>query len=163
MLCFPSQALVLCLTPPLLGLRSYGDCPRYPSHRCCGSLCAPAPVGRALTKSSEPSRQAQGAEHGHVRRRCTHGHASSCRHSGGAGLIEEFDRQNEPCTRRASVANSFRARSSRHAVPGNLNYVVIAVVGGYRVASGALSLGDIQAFIQYSRQFTMPITRWPAR
>jgi ATP-binding cassette subfamily B protein len=41
----------------------------------------------------------------------------------------------------------------------NLNYVVIAVVGGYRVASGALSLGDVQAFIQYSRQFTMPITQ----
>ncbi|MFN8052686.1 MAG: ABC transporter ATP-binding protein [Acidimicrobiales bacterium] len=42
---------------------------------------------------------------------------------------------------------------------GNLNYVVIAVVGGVRVASGALSLGDVQAFIQYSRQFTMPLTQ----
>ena len=42
---------------------------------------------------------------------------------------------------------------------GNLNYVVIAVVGGLRVASGALSLGDVQAFIQYSRQFTMPLTQ----
>ncbi len=41
----------------------------------------------------------------------------------------------------------------------NLNYVIIAVFGGYRVASGALTLGDIQAFIQYSRQFTMPITQ----
>jgi ATP-binding cassette subfamily B protein len=40
-----------------------------------------------------------------------------------------------------------------------LNYVAIAVIGGYRVASGALSLGDVQAFIQYSRQFTMPITQ----
>jgi ATP-binding cassette subfamily B protein len=40
---------------------------------------------------------------------------------------------------------------------GNLNYVVIAVVGGLRVASGAISLGDVQAFIQYSRQFTQPI------
>ena len=41
----------------------------------------------------------------------------------------------------------------------NLNYVIIAVFGGYRVASGTLTLGDIQAFIQYSRQFTMPITQ----
>ena len=41
---------------------------------------------------------------------------------------------------------------------GNLNYVVIAVVGGLRVSSGALSLGDVQAFIQYSRQFTQPLT-----
>jgi ATP-binding cassette subfamily B multidrug efflux pump len=42
---------------------------------------------------------------------------------------------------------------------GNLNYVVIAVVGGLRVASGAISLGDVQAFIQYSRMFTQPLTQ----
>jgi ATP-binding cassette, subfamily B, multidrug efflux pump len=42
---------------------------------------------------------------------------------------------------------------------GNLNYVAIAVIGGVRVASGQMSLGDVQAFIQYSRQFTMPIVQ----
>ncbi len=42
---------------------------------------------------------------------------------------------------------------------GNLNYVIIAVVGGLRVASGHISLGDVQAFIQYSRQFTQPLTQ----
>ncbi|WP_208813813.1 ABC transporter ATP-binding protein [Micromonospora echinofusca] len=42
---------------------------------------------------------------------------------------------------------------------GNLSYVVVAVVGGLRVASGAMSLGDVQAFIQYSRQFTHPLTQ----
>ena len=42
---------------------------------------------------------------------------------------------------------------------GNLNYVLIAVVGGLRVSSGALGLGDVQAFIQYSRQFTQPLTQ----
>jgi ATP-binding cassette subfamily B multidrug efflux pump len=42
---------------------------------------------------------------------------------------------------------------------GNLNYVVIAVVGGLRVASGSLSLGEVQAFIQYTRQFTQPLTQ----
>jgi ATP-binding cassette subfamily B protein len=41
----------------------------------------------------------------------------------------------------------------------NLNYVAIAVIGGFRVANGMMSLGDVQAFIQYSRQFTMPITQ----
>jgi ATP-binding cassette subfamily B protein len=46
---------------------------------------------------------------------------------------------------------------------GNLNYVAIAVIGGYRVASGTMSLGDVQAFIQYSRQFTMPITQIAAQ
>ena len=42
---------------------------------------------------------------------------------------------------------------------GNLNYVVIAVLGGLRVASGTMSLGEVQAFIQYSRQFTQPLTQ----
>jgi ATP-binding cassette, subfamily B, multidrug efflux pump len=42
---------------------------------------------------------------------------------------------------------------------GNLTYVVIAVVGGLFVASGSMSLGDVQAFIQYSRQFTQPLTQ----
>ena len=46
---------------------------------------------------------------------------------------------------------------------GNLNYVGVAVIGGYRVASGAMSLGDVQAFIQYSRQFTQPLAQIAAQ
>ena len=42
---------------------------------------------------------------------------------------------------------------------GNLVYVAIAVVGGLQVASGAMQLGDVQAFIQYSRQFTQPLAQ----
>ncbi|MET0279530.1 MAG: ABC transporter ATP-binding protein [Steroidobacteraceae bacterium] len=42
---------------------------------------------------------------------------------------------------------------------GNLNYVVIALVGGLRVASGSMNLGDVQAFVQYSRMFTQPLTQ----
>jgi len=41
----------------------------------------------------------------------------------------------------------------------NINYLIVAVVGGLRVASGTMTLGDVQAFIQYSRQFTQPITQ----
>ena len=41
----------------------------------------------------------------------------------------------------------------------NLSYVGVAVIGGFKVASGTMSLGDVQAFVQYSRQFTMPITQ----
>jgi ATP-binding cassette subfamily B protein len=41
----------------------------------------------------------------------------------------------------------------------NINYVAIAVVGGLMVATGRISLGDVTAFIQYSRQFTMPIAQ----
>ena len=42
---------------------------------------------------------------------------------------------------------------------GNLNYVFIAVLGGLRIAHGAMSLGEVQAFIQYSRQFTQPVNQ----
>jgi ATP-binding cassette subfamily B protein len=42
---------------------------------------------------------------------------------------------------------------------GNLVYVAIAVVGGLFVSNGSMSLGDVQAFIQYSRQFTQPLSQ----
>jgi ATP-binding cassette subfamily B protein len=42
---------------------------------------------------------------------------------------------------------------------GGLNYVAIAVIGGIKVSSGSMGLGDVQAFIQYSRQFTQPLTQ----
>ena len=42
---------------------------------------------------------------------------------------------------------------------GGLNYVAIAVIGGLKVSSGSMGLGDVQAFIQYSRQFTQPLTQ----
>ncbi|HEU4515227.1 MAG TPA: ABC transporter ATP-binding protein [Nocardioidaceae bacterium] len=73
---------------------------------------------------------------------------------------EVFARENE-----ALFHASFRAQFiSGLIMPtmmfiGNLNYVVIAVLGGLRVASGTMSLGDVQAFIQYSRQFTQPLTQ----
>ncbi|WP_336250337.1 ABC transporter ATP-binding protein [Stomatohabitans albus] len=42
---------------------------------------------------------------------------------------------------------------------GNLNYVLIAIIGAYRVINGQLNIGDVQAFFHYSRQFTQPITQ----
>ncbi|MEU0938228.1 ABC transporter ATP-binding protein [Embleya sp. NPDC005971] len=42
---------------------------------------------------------------------------------------------------------------------GNLNYVLVAVIGGLRVSSGAMTLGDIQAFVQYSYEFNGPVTQ----
>ncbi len=80
---------------------------------------------------------------------------------GRRGAVEaEFEDANE-----ALYASSYRAQFiSGLVMPmmmlvGNLNYVVIAVVGALRVSSGALTLGEVQAFIQYSRQFTQPITQ----
>ncbi len=42
---------------------------------------------------------------------------------------------------------------------GNLQYVIVAIVGGLRFVSGAITIGDIQAFVQYSRTFSMPLTQ----
>ena len=71
---------------------------------------------------------------------------------------EEFDRHNGKVFE-ASFRAQFLSGIIQPAVQflGNINYVAIAVIGGYRVATGTMSLGDVQAFIQYSRQFTMPI------
>src|SRR5438270_7062160 len=71
---------------------------------------------------------------------------------------EEFDRHNTKVFE-ASFRAQFLSGIIQPAVQflGNLNYVAIAVIGGYRVATGTMSLGDVQAFIQYTRQFTMPI------
>lgn len=42
---------------------------------------------------------------------------------------------------------------------GNLSYVVVAVVGALRITSGSLTLGEVQAFIQYTRQFNQPVSQ----
>jgi ATP-binding cassette, subfamily B, multidrug efflux pump len=79
-------------------------------------------------------------------------------------VIDQFGRQN-----RRMYEASFRAQflsgiiQPSMQVLSNLNYVVIAVMGGYWVASGRISLGDVVAFMQYSRQFTMPITQIAAQ
>ena len=72
--------------------------------------------------------------------------------------IETFDRENEKLYD-ASYRAQFISGIIQPAMNfiANLNYVAIAVIGGLRVAAGQMSLGDVIAFIQYSRQFTFPI------
>jgi ABC-type multidrug transport system fused ATPase/permease subunit len=73
-------------------------------------------------------------------------------------MTEEFDRQNS----RLRETN-FRAWFLPDVIPSavlflsNLNYVVIVVLGGFQVATGVLSFGAAQAFVQYSRRFALPI------
>jgi ATP-binding cassette subfamily B multidrug efflux pump len=88
----------------------------------------------------------------------------------GHNLVKVYGRQ-EQAEDTFDVANekmfraSFRAQFISGVIMpamnfiGNLNYVGIAVIGGFKVASGTMSLGDVQAFVQYSRQFTMPIAQ----
>jgi ATP-binding cassette subfamily B protein len=77
-----------------------------------------------------------------------------------ANTEARFNDENEELFR-ASYAAQFISGIIQPAMMffGNLNYVAIALIGGLRVASGQLSIGDIQAFIQYSRQFTQPLTQ----
>ncbi|MCQ6553702.1 ABC transporter ATP-binding protein/permease [Streptomyces sp. C10-9-1] len=88
----------------------------------------------------------------------------------GHTLVRVFGRQEESARRFAEhnedlYEAGFRAQFTSGMMQplmffvSNLNYVLVAVVGGLRVASGSLSIGDVQAFIQYSRQFSMPLTQ----
>jgi ATP-binding cassette subfamily B multidrug efflux pump len=77
--------------------------------------------------------------------------------------IERFEQENEQLYQ-ASFKAQFISGIIQPAMMfiSNLNYVAVAVIGGLRVAQGTLSLGDVQAFIQYSRQFTQPMTQTAA-
>ena len=120
-------------------------------------------VTAAIGKRSQPQFVKQwattGRLNGHIEEMYT-GHT----------LVKVFGRQHEAeqtftAHNDALFASSFRAQFISGIIQpammfiGNLNYVLVAVVGGLRVASGALSLGDVQAFIQYSRQFSQPLTQ----
>ncbi len=86
----------------------------------------------------------------------------------GHTIVKTFGRQREVEKRfsgtndemyRASFGAQFMSGSIQPlmVMVGNLNYVAIAVIGGVRVAQKALSIGGVQAFIQYSRLFAQPI------
>ena len=104
-----------------------------------------------------------GVLNGHVEQMHT-GHALVQVFGRRQSSIAEFDRLNLELYQ-ASFAAQFLSGIIQPAMMflSNLNYVGVAVIGGYRVASGAMTLGDVQAFIQYSRQFTMPLTQIAAQ
>jgi ATP-binding cassette subfamily B multidrug efflux pump len=88
----------------------------------------------------------------------------------GHDVVKAFGRQDEVEERFRSLNGdlfdaSFRAQFISGSLNpammflGNLNFVVIAVVGGLRVASGQMTIGDVQAFITYARQFQMPLSQ----
>ncbi|MEW1636742.1 ABC transporter ATP-binding protein [Streptomyces sp. NPDC093801] len=120
-------------------------------------------VAAKIGKKSQPQFVAQwkstGALNAHIEEMYS-GHA----------LVKVFGRQKESAEVFAEQNEElYRASFKAQLVSGimqpvmffvsNINYVLVAVVGGLRVASGTLSIGDVQAFIQYSRQFSMPLTQ----
>ena len=120
-------------------------------------------VTARIGKRSQPQFIKQWATTGHL-----NGHIEEM--FTGHALVKVFGRDKEAAQifakhNDALYASSFKAQFISGIIQpalfflGNVNYVLVAVVGGLRVASGALSLGDVQAFIQYSRQFSQPLTQ----
>ena len=118
---------------------------------------------RAIAKRSQPQFMEQwattGKLNGHIEEAFTghevvkvFGHQEQSR--------EAFDKHNE-----ALFNASFKAQFISGIIQpsmmfiSNINYVLVAVIGALRVSAGAISIGDVQAFIQYSRQFTQPLTQ----
>jgi ATP-binding cassette subfamily B protein len=117
-------------------------------------------IGIIMSKS-QPQFRKQWAEtgklNGHIEEAFT-GH-SLIKAYGKKGEFEaDFDKHNEDL-RKASFKAQFISGTIMPIMNfmTNINYVLVAFVGGLRVASGTMSLGDVQAFIQYSRQFSQPL------
>ncbi|GAB1818680.1 ABC transporter ATP-binding protein [Herbidospora sp. RD11066] len=114
-----------------------------------------------LARRSETGFTAQWEETGHltsVAEETYAGHALVLAYGQRETTAAAFGHRNERL-RRAAFSAQFLSGAIFPAVlfVGNLNYVVIAAFGGYQVAAGAISLGAVQAFIQYSQQFTSPV------
>jgi ATP-binding cassette subfamily B protein len=126
-------------------------------------LAVPASMVTALLIARRSQKQftaqwaSTGALNGHIEEMHT-GHAIVKLFGRQEQAIEEFDRRNAELYE-ASYRAQFISGIIQPAMTfiSNLNYVAICVIGGVQVATGQMSLGDVQAFIQYSRQFTMPI------
>ncbi|MDO8152478.1 ABC transporter ATP-binding protein [Isoptericola sp. b408] len=117
----------------------------------------------AIARRSQPQFVEQWAATGrlnaHVEEMFT-GHALVKVYGRQADAAETFARENEAvhdATRRSQFISGTIQPSMGFLA--NLNYVLVAVIGGLRVAGGQLSIGDVQAFIQYSRQFTQPLSQ----
>lgn len=116
-------------------------------------------IGKRSQKLFKETWAATGTLNAHIEEAYT-GHALVKVFGRKREVEEEFAERNERLYR-ASFGSQF---VSGLIMPimflvGNLNYVIIAVLGGLRVASGTMNIGDVQAFIQYSRQFTQPLTQ----
>jgi ATP-binding cassette, subfamily B, multidrug efflux pump len=123
------------------------------------SIVVAAVIGKRAQPQFIKQWSTTGKLNGHIEEMYT-GHAVVKTFGRQEEAIEAFQAHNEKL-----YASSFRAQFISGIIQpammfiGNINYVLVAVVGGLRVATGAISLGDVQAFIQYSRQFSQPITQ----
>jgi ATP-binding cassette, subfamily B, multidrug efflux pump len=143
--------IVMCLISPLLAVIALVTVP--------ASVYLAAAIGKRAQAHFGRQWAITGRLNGHIEEMYT-----------GHSLVKIFGRQREAAAtfrthNEALCAAGFRAQFVSGAIQptmlfiGNLNYVLVAVVGGLRVASGTLSIGDVQAFMQYSRQFSAPLAQ----
>jgi ABC-type multidrug transport system fused ATPase/permease subunit len=120
-------------------------------------------VSTVIARRSKPQFDAQwertGALNGLVEQSHT-GHALVRAFGQRQRMIDIFSRQNKELYQ-AAFSAEFLSSMVLPAVQliGNLNFVVIAALGGYQVATGVISFGAAQAFIQYSRRFSAPVSQ----
>jgi ATP-binding cassette subfamily B protein len=124
---------------------------------------ASAVAMRKIAKRAQPQFINQwkftGRLNGHIEEMYT-GHALVTAFGQREEAMQTFTEQNE-----ALFNASYRAQFISGTIQpvmmfmSNLNYVLVAVVGGLLIAAGSLSLGAVTAFIQYSRQFSQPLTQ----
>ncbi|MFD5323130.1 ABC transporter ATP-binding protein [Streptomyces sp. NPDC127092] len=116
-------------------------------------------VGRRAQPQFVKQWSVTGRLNGHVEEMIT-GHAEVVAFGRRAEAVARFDELGEELYRagfRAQFVSGFIQPALT--LVGNLTYVVVAVLGGLRVASGSLSVGDVQAFIQYGYEFNGPVTQ----
>ena len=114
-------------------------------------------VGTRSQKQFTTQWKATGDVNGHVEESFS-GHDVAVIFGRTQQLRDQFDQRNEELAGAAQKAQ-FLANSMHPIMQfiSYLSYVAIAVLGGVKVASGKLTLGDATAFIQYSRQFNQPL------
>ena len=123
------------------------------------SFLATANIAKMSQKNFAAQQKELGALNGHVEEMYT-----------GLKIVKAFGREEESIEEFARInTRLYDAAWKSQFVSGimmpmmnfinNIGYVLVCVVGGIMAAHKALKLGDIQAFIQYSRQFTMPIAQ----
>ncbi|MFC8489246.1 ABC transporter ATP-binding protein [Streptomyces sp. NPDC057235] len=123
------------------------------------SLAVAALVGRRAQPQFVKQWAVTGRLGGHVEEMVT-GHTEVVAFGRREEAVRRFDELGEELYR-ASFRAQFVSGFIQPALTfvGNLNYVAVAVVGGLRVASGTLTVGDVQAFVQYSYEFNGPVTQ----
>jgi ATP-binding cassette, subfamily B, multidrug efflux pump len=124
---------------------------------------ASAVAMRKLAKRAQPQFINQwkytGRLNGHIEEMYT-GHALVTAFGQREEAMAAFDEQNEALYQASSRAQFISGTIQPLMMfMSNLNYVLVAVVGGLLIASGSLTLGAVTAFIQYSRQFSQPLTQ----